>query len=77
MGTERLLKRAIFTMYKDRQEGDMLMDAPACGSWYELCAYAMDRDYWRARVRALRQPRLRIEGSEIMKGECKLFAISS
>ena len=59
MGTERLLKRAIFTMYKDRQEGDMLMDAPACGSWYELCAYAF------------------IEGPEIMKGECKLFTISS
>ena len=55
MGMERLLKRAIFTMYKERQEGDMLMDAPACGSWFELCSYVMDRDYWRERVRALRQ----------------------
>ena len=40
MGTERLLKRAIFEMFKERQKGDMLMDAPACTSWRELCTHS-------------------------------------
>ena len=56
MGTERKVKQAIFVMFKSPQQGDMLMDAPATDSWYELCKYALDREYWRSRVRALRQP---------------------
>ena len=58
MGTERKIKRAIYVMFKDPQPGDMLMDAPKADSWYELCAYGCDREYWKARVRALRQPRI-------------------
>ena len=58
MGTERKLKHAIFEMYKAPQQGDMLMDAPATDSWRELWTYACDREYWKARVRALRQPRI-------------------
>ena len=77
MGTDRLLKRAIFYMFKERQEGDMLMDAPTHNSWRELCTYACDRDYWRARVRSMRQPRITVLGPEIMKGGCNPFTIST
>ena len=45
-------------MFKDKQEGDMLMDAPETDSWHCLLKYAADRDYWRVRVRAMRQPRI-------------------
>ena len=58
MDKERKVKQAIFEMYRAPQSGDMLMDAPATSSWRELCTYACDREYWRARVRAFRQPRV-------------------
>ena len=58
MGEERKLKRAIFVMFKSPQPGDMLMDAPQTDSWRELCTFGCDREYWKARVRALRQPRI-------------------
>ena len=45
MGKERMLKQAIFEMYSAPQEGDMLMDTPATDSWWELGAYAWDREY--------------------------------
>ena len=61
MGKERMVKQAIYVMYKHRTEGDMLMDAPQNTTWRELCAYACDRDYWRARVRGLKQPRVTVE----------------
>ena len=78
MGTdERMLKRAIFYMFKERQDGDMLMDAPAHRSWRELCTYAQDREYWRARVRAMRQPRIRFLGPETVEGGCKPFTINT
>ena len=76
MGTERLLKRAVFEMFKNRKEGDLLMDAPSHESWRELCTYAVDRDYWRVRVRAMKQPRIRVEGPEIIASTCKPFTIS-
>ena len=56
MGTERMLKQAVFEMFKAPKEGDLLMDAPTRDSWRCLCTYACDRDYWRARVRAMKQP---------------------
>ena len=77
MGRKRLLKRAIYEMLKERQEGDMLMDAPSHNSWRELCTYAIDRDYWRARVRSMKQPRIRFEGPETMEGGCNPFTIST
>ena len=36
MGTDRYVKQTIFGIYKDRREGDMLMDAPKNVSWREL-----------------------------------------
>ena len=58
MGRERKIKQAIFEMYKAPQQGDMLMDAPRTDSWRELCTYGCDREYWKTRVRALRQSRV-------------------
>ena len=58
MGPDRMIKQAVFEMFKAPQTGDMLMDTPKTDSWRELCSYACDREYWRSPVRALRQPRM-------------------
>lgn len=76
MGTDRLLKQAIFEMFKNRQEGDMLIDAPTHKSWRELCTYAADRDYWRTRVRSMKQSRIRVEDPQIVQSSCMSFTIS-
>ena len=60
MPPERKIKQAIFIMFKAPQPGDILMDAPQTDSWRELCTYAWDRDYWKERVRTLRQPRVTV-----------------
>ena len=60
MVPEHMLRQVIYEMYKAPQTGDiMLMDAPTTDTWNELPVrtYAWDRDYWRVRVRSLRQPR--------------------
>ena len=58
MGPERLLKRAVFEMFKTPQDGDLLMDAPnlQTGSWRELCTLAYNRDFRRTRVGTMKQP---------------------
>ena len=53
-----MVKQTMFEMYYAPQTGGMLMDVTATETWKELCTYVWDRDYWRARVRALRQPRV-------------------
>ena len=65
-------------MYKDPQEGDMLMDAPTVSSWRELTAYVCDTDtnYWRSRVRALKQPRLEMLGAHTEPETTTKFTIS-
>ena len=79
MGKDRQLKQAIFEMFKRRREGDMLMDAPQTESWWDLCSYAIDRKYWKARVRAMKQPRVGIEikGPQVEASETLSFTISS
>ena len=77
MGKERMVKQAIYVMFKKRTEGDMLMDAPKHNSWRELCTYACDKDYCRARVRGLKQPRVSVEtGSHIEEATTAPFTIS-
>ena len=76
MGTERLLKRSAYEMSKNRKEGDLLMDAPTHQTWKELCTYAVDRDYWRARVRSMKQPRIRVEGPEVIPSSSNPFTIN-
>ena len=44
--------------------GDILMDSPQATSWRELCTYACDRDHWRERIRAFKQP----QATEIKMG---------
>ena len=58
LGPDRFIKCAVFVTYKGRTEGDLLMDAPKTASFRELCEFAFAKDQWRARVRALRQPRI-------------------
>ena len=58
MDTDRYVKTVIFGMFKDRQENDMLMDAPTNMTWRELQQFARQRDVWRDRVRKLKQPRV-------------------
>ena len=78
MDTERSLKRAAFVMFKHPREGDLLMDAPDKKSWRGLVTWAMDREKWRARVRRMRQPRIRIEmGAHKEEGRVVSFTVSS
>ena len=78
MGQERKLKQAVFEMFKMRNEGDLLMDAPSTTSWRELTTHAMDKDYWRARVRAMKQPRVTVDmGTHIEEGETLSFTVSN
>ena len=53
MDRKRKVNQTIFEMFKAPNHGEMMMDAPTTKSWYELCAYACDREYWKARVRSL------------------------
>ena len=57
----------------------MLMDAPEVHSWRELCRRAMARDYWKTRVRAMKQPKVTVEvsGPHFQKGETISFTINS
>ena len=50
MGQDRLLKRTAYEMFRNRKAVDLFMDTPTHESWWELCAYAVDRDYWRTRM---------------------------
>ena len=80
MGTERSLKRAAFIMLKHPREGDLMMDAPEKESWRSLVAWPMDREKWRERVRAMKQPRVAVTvklGSHIVEGGWAPFTISS
>ena len=62
MGNERSLKRAAFIMCKHPREGDLLMDAPEKKSWgCWLRGPWTERSDERERVRAMKQPRVRIE----------------
>ena len=56
-------------MHKNPTEGDLLMDAPTTSSWREPRKYAMDREYWRARVRKMKQPRINVQiGPHVVEG---------
>ena len=66
-------------MFRDPQIGDLLMDAPKTSSWRELQAFALDKDYWRKRVRGLKPPRINyVEmDPEVEPGSWTPFTISS
>ena len=51
---DRLIRKALRTIYDNRQEGDILMDIPVNMSWEELEEVAADRDKWRLLVRMVK-----------------------
>ena len=55
MDKERKLKQAAFEIFKLPRPGDLLMDVPKTNSWRELVAYANDKEFWKSRVRSMRQ----------------------
>ena len=79
MGPERKLKQAAFELYSAPTPGDLLMDAPKTRSWRELMAYARDKEYWKARVRCMRQqPVVKISvGRHVEAGSWAPFTVSS
>ena len=79
MGKDRKLKQAVYEMFRAPKPGDLLMDAPKVKSWYELGAYAWDKEYWKARVRSMRQrPVVRIDiGKHVEASSWAPFTVSS
>ena len=51
---DRILLRAVKHVYDNRNDGDILSDAPETSSWDELRKWAADRDKWRSRVSTTR-----------------------
>ena len=47
--TDIQIKHAVFEMYKNPTQGNLLMNDPKTSSWRELCTYVIDREYWRTR----------------------------
>ena len=58
LDSDRMIKQAVFEMFKAPTDGDLLMDAPRTKSWRELCQSAFAKEQWRSRVWALKQPRI-------------------
>ena len=42
MGEDRLVKKAVWTHFQNREFGDILMDVPMSVTWCELCIMASD-----------------------------------
>ena len=79
MDKGRKLKQAAFEIFKSPRPGDLLMDAPRTNSWRELVAYANDKEYWKTRVRSMRQqPVLKINlGKHVEAESWAPFTVSS
>ena len=79
MGSDRKLKQAVFELYKSPSAGDLLMDSPKTKSWRELMQYAADKEYWKARVRVMRQcPVVNVNmGTHVEDGSWAPFTVSS
>ena len=54
MDPNRFVSKALHHIAENREEGDLLMDAPRYHSWEELRSSAQNRDGWRRRVQLLR-----------------------
>ena len=54
MDEERMLPRAVKTMYENPRAGDLLMDAPKVATWSELREKAKEKDEWRQSVREIK-----------------------
>ena len=67
MTPERMVHRAVQYMFHNREDGDLLMDAPKAQTWQELCAMAMQRDEWRRQVQRVKEG-----GTMQWRGKCRL-----
>ena len=76
MGSERHVKQGVYEMFKAPQRGDLLMNAPETHSWKSLCKNAANKEYWRTRVREMRQPRIVAHGPEMVEGGWAPFTIN-
>ena len=54
MGEDRLIKKAVKTLFKNRKYGDILTDTPISASWSDLCKMVADEKGWQDRVRAIK-----------------------
>ena len=54
MSKTRMIHKAVKTLYLNRQEGDLLMDAPISTSWEDLIKQAEDVKQWRKAVRGIK-----------------------
>ena len=79
LGPDRKIKQTVFEMFKDRSEGDLLMDAPQHTTWRHLCTQACDRERWRVRVRAMKQaPIISVTmGPHVEKEQTMSFTVST
>ena len=79
MDSERKLKQAVYELYRLPRRGDLLMDAPKTKSWRELMHYAEDKEFWKARVRGMRQqPVINVSmGAHVEEGSWAPFTVSS
>ena len=80
MGLERKLQQTMFELYKTPSSGDLLMDVSKVNSWRELKHFAADGDYWKSRVRSLRQQpivKVNLDDSHTEKGSWAPLTIRS
>ena len=54
LGKKRMIFKAVKMLYQHRQQGDLLMDAPASRSWEDLVKQAEDEKKWRKAVREIK-----------------------
>ena len=55
MAKERKLKQEVFEIFKTSKPDDVLMNTPKVKSWRELLAFVEDKEFWKSRVRNIRQ----------------------
>ena len=55
MTPERMVHRAVQHMFHNREDGDLLMDAPNAQTWKELCDMAKQRDEWQRQVQRVKK----------------------
>ena len=54
MDKTRMIHKAVKTLYQNRQQGDLLMDAPVSHSWEDLVKQAEDEKQWRGAVKEIK-----------------------
>ena len=86
MTPERMVHRAVQHMFHNREDGDLLMDAPKARTWQELCDMARQRDKWQRQVQRVKEGgtmrwrdniRYRLETSEISAPAASLIKTRS